>query len=36
MVEVLFRFLFYCEGGINQYTASKTLTDVFGGKCVIT
>ena len=30
MGEGLFRFIFYCESGINQYTVQKTLTDDFG------
>ena len=30
MVKGLCSFLFYCESGINQYTAQKTLADDFG------
>ena len=35
-MEGQFSLLFYCESGINQYAVPKTLTDVFGGKSVIT
>ena len=30
MVKGLFSFLFYCESGINRYTAQKPVTDDFG------
>ena len=35
MVGGLFSLLFYCESGINQYAAPKTVTDVFEGESVI-
>ena len=36
MVERLFRLLFYCENGINQYGEQKSLTDVFRGSLLLT
>ena len=35
MVEELFSLLFYCESGINQHAAQKTLADVFGASLLL-
>ena len=35
MVEWLFRLLFYCERGTNQYSGQKTLTHVSGANLLL-